>query len=118
MTVCLQEQSLSLFIKGRPILCRQTKQNKQDKTKQDKVYTFILRKGQNQVVFFLSSTELALHGHLLNNMNFHPRYRYYLDTSTHDGVGGVTPQTCSTATPQRREQAAGPAPHQRHDVQC
>ena len=59
--------------------------------------------------------------HLLNNMNFHPRYRYYLMylhiIKTHDGVVGVAPQACSTAPPQRREQAAGPAPHQRHDVQ-
>ena len=36
--------------------------------------------------------------------------------TTHDGAVGVAPQACSTAAPQRREQAAGPAPHQRHDV--
>ena len=44
------------------------------------------------------------------------KYMHKNNFNTHDGAVGVGPQACSTAAPQRREQAAGPAPHQRHDV--
>ena len=42
--------------------------------------------------------------------------KYMHEITTYDCAVGVGPEACSTAAPQRREQAAGPAPHQRHDV--